>query len=151
MNYHNSERQITLEKEMTEVLLFLLLMPASDWKESFAVLLIQNTNGFQPLPSHTLHDETSTTIETEWMVQTFKLALLPHNAIKKPVMVVVVIIRIIVAIVNFFLWLFQARAKTSAQEILTTVKLQKTCIQNSRLMPKNQNIILQKIMFRIIW
>lgn len=49
---------------MTEVLLFLLLMPASDWKESFAVLLIQNTNGFQPLPSHTLHDETSTTIET---------------------------------------------------------------------------------------
>jgi hypothetical protein len=39
MNYHNSEKQITLEKEIIEVLLFLLLMLAPDSKESFASIV----------------------------------------------------------------------------------------------------------------
>jgi hypothetical protein len=42
-------------------------------KESFAVLLVLKTNGFQPSFSHTLHDETYTTIATGSMVQKFKL------------------------------------------------------------------------------
>jgi hypothetical protein len=59
MNYHKSERQRTLEKETVEVLLFLLLMPASNSRESSAVLLVPNSNGFQLLSNHTLLDETT--------------------------------------------------------------------------------------------